>query len=57
MTTPAHFPTLDGAAWASALPKARERRTGQAQRMAHAVAAARLTEKPTMISVNAQKDL
>ena len=55
MTTPAHFPTLDGAAWAAALPKARERRSGQAQRMADAVAAARLTEKPPMISANAQK--
>ena len=52
---PAQFNTLDGAAWAAALPKARERRSGQAKRMAEAVAAARLTEKPTTIPANAQK--
>jgi hypothetical protein len=55
MTTPAQFPTITGSDWAAALPKARERRSGQAKRIADAVAAARLREKPTTIPANAQK--
>lgn len=44
--TATDFKTLDGTAWAKSLPAARKRRSGQAKRIAEAVAKFKQTPKP-----------